>query len=448
MHERTQRAIARLLFVFCCAIPTLVTTCCVITTWTPWYHQRALRALEAAASRETSLVVSIDDFGRSSPSTLRLFGVRVLDPETNREIARVREMQWVTRDDESAILLLQPELQSRELLGTWHLVHDRFLCRPDLTSTPVKISASDMTVHSKTGALTLRDVDCWVGQRDRVVEATLQCLPANGPSGQTIAISARRDRRGELPLTQWTLDTHGIALPCSALAEFLPLMESLGAESIFSGTLAWQGRGQDWSIDLGGSRFEQVSLDRLFEHQSHRLSGMASLGLERCRIEPQQRRSDIAGWIQATDGFVGRSMLVAVNRHLGFDVKIPPDVADARGDVPYDHLSLGFSINDTRLTLNGLCRMEPGYKHLTNGIVLRLGMYPLVRSMDQPLDSLQLIRAIAPSHAVDVPMSTQTRALMDIFIPPSKPQMLNETNPPYIRSARSHSGGPSVGQPR
>ena len=55
MHERTQRAMARLMFVFCCAIPTLVTISVIVFTWTPWYHHRCLSQIEAKLSDETGL---------------------------------------------------------------------------------------------------------------------------------------------------------------------------------------------------------------------------------------------------------------------------------------------------------------------------------------------------------------------------------------------------------
>ncbi len=38
MHERTQRAVARLLFAFACALPTAITLMLVMVTYTPWYQ--------------------------------------------------------------------------------------------------------------------------------------------------------------------------------------------------------------------------------------------------------------------------------------------------------------------------------------------------------------------------------------------------------------------------
>ena len=448
MHERTQRAIARLMFVFCCAVPTAFTIVCVLVTWTPWYHQRTLRAIEAGLSKETGLVVEIEDFQRSAPSMLRLYDVRVLEPENRHEVARVRELQWVSGSDEVSILLHQPELQSSQLANAWKLIHDRFLCRPEQTSLPVQVAGNDLTIHSRTGALTLRDVDAWIHSDEDSVEATIQCLPAISQSDSPIDITVRRDRSGTLPVTQWLLDTHRTPLPCSALAEYLPMLESLGSDAMFSGTMRWQLEPSDWWIDLGGSQFEHVSLDRLFEQHAQRLSGTARIRLERCRIEPHNRKSDIAGSIRAQNGLIARSLLVSVNQHLGFDVRVPNDLLEARGDVPYDRIAMGFVVNNTQLQLDGICRQEVGYESFPPGVVLCLDGYALVRSADKTLDALALITAIAPSHSVLVPLSNQTNWLTKVFIPPSRPLPRDEGYPPRIRAAEIWQGGPTIGQPR
>ena len=445
MHERTQRAIARLLFVFCCAVPTLLTSVCVLVTWTPWYHHRQLSQTAKAISSETGLIVELDDLEFPAPSRLHLFGVRVLDPETRHEIARVRELEWVTRDDGVSMLLHQPEIQSSELPDVWRLVHDRFLCRESHTSRPVRVAANDLTIHSLTGALTLRDVDAWIRPNAEGVEATIQCLPAISRRTAPVSLTVRRQRDGSRPETNCTLDTSGTPLPCSALAEYLPTMARLGSDATFTGSIRWRpGAGLDdpWWVDVVG-RFQQVSLDRLFESQVHRLSGMATVQLERCRIEPEKRKSDITGSIHATNGFIGRSLLDSASRHLGFQTRIPDGVSDARGDVPFDQLDLAFDVKDTQLELRGVCRPEMGYHR----VVALLGGMPIAHSSDQTLDSLNVIRAVAPSHSVLVPLAAQTRSLLKLFIPPSRPMPEDASVPPRIHTAEAYDGGPTIQQP-
>jgi hypothetical protein len=290
-------------------------------------------------------------------------------------------------------------------------------------------------------------VDAWIRPHDEAVEATIQAVPAISPPDSPISITARRDRSGEQPSTQWMLDTQGTALPCSALAEYLPTLDSLGSDATFSGTMRWQMQSNQWWIDLGASRFDQISLDRLFEHHAHRMSGSATIRLERCRIEPHNRRSDIAGSLRASDGFVGRSLLMSVSRHLDFQVRLPQGLVDPSEDIPYDLIAIGFNINNTQLQLEGVCRTEVGYESFPD-VVLFLGGYPVVRSPGKTLDSLKLIAAMAPPHSVLVPVAKQTSWMTSVLIPPSRPLPRDERLPPRIRSAENWRGGPAIGQPR
>ena len=448
MHERTQRAISRLMFVFCCAVPTSLTVLCILVTWTPWHHRRSLREIEAKLSQVTGLLVEIDDFQQSSPSTLELFDVRLIEPELGQEVAKVREVQWVNDGERVSILLQQPEIRSRELRSVWALLHDRFLCQPDRTRLPVRAAANDLTIHSRTGDLTFTDIDAWIRQGDGTIEASIEGLPANSRSDSPAVVTVVRDRNDEIPLTHWTLDTHGNPLPCSAIAEFLPDMEGLGPEAKYSGTMRWRVDTDDWAVDLSGSHFMNVSLDHLFERHTYRLTGEATLWLERCRIEPHARRSDIVGSIVARDGMIGRGLLRSCSQHFGFQLRLPQALlAQPQDSVPYDRLAVGFNVNNTQLQLHGICRNERGYEGFPSDVAMCLDGYPLVFSTDQTLDSLKVVTAIAPAHSVLVPMSDQTRWLTQIFIPPSRPLPQDEAGPPRIRSAENFRGGPLISQP-
>jgi len=402
------------MFVFCCAVPTALTLFCVLVTWTPWYHQGVLSSLEQHLSTELGLIVEIGQLHRDSPTQWQLENVRLIQAETREEVMRIRRLQWNEDAQQTSLLLHQPELRAAELTATWKLIHDRFLCRPDRTVRPMLFAANDLTIHSQAGSLTLRDLDAAIRPRKEAVEAQLQCVPAHQSLDAPIEIVVRRERGEKEPATVWLLDTGGTTLPCTALADYIPLLRRLGSEATFRGTLAAKLGQHHSSIDLSGSRFEDVSMDRLFEGHSHRLSGNATVQFERCRIDPAERRSDIAGSMRIHDGLIGRSLLAAAADHLGFQIQLPETMNEIPGDVPFDRLALGFNINNTQMTLRGICRTERGYESYPADVVLLLDGLPLVKSSEQTLASLQLMTAIAPPHSVPVPMSAQTSGQMHI----------------------------------
>lgn len=441
MHERTQRAIARLMFVFCCAVPTILTLLVVLIALTPWKHRRTLAWLESELSADTELVIEIEDFDRPTPNSYDLHQVKVLHPETLNEIAQVRLVQWVKNDEGMALVLHQPELQASELSGAWHLIHDQFLCRPDRTAVPAQISANDLTIHSAAGGTTF-DAKAWIEPREQAVEAIVQCTPAEAQSGETIDISIRRDRKGT-PRTQWTLDTHGATLRCAVLADYLPVLKRLGSEALFSGVMRLQPDADNWWIDLSGSQFQDIWLDRVFEGNAY-LRGKANVQLERCRIDLSKQLSDIAGSFWARNGAISQRLLYASREHFQFAVH--PE-ALPEPNLTFDLIALEFDLNSTQLKLNGICRNDQQYNGFPAGVVLCRDQIPLVQSPGTTIDALQIANVFAPDHAVRVPISDQTRWLMNVLVPPSRPLPVDGKYQPRIRSSSRFQGGPLLQQP-
>ena len=444
MHERTERAIARLLFVFCCAVPTVLTLFVVLVTWTPWYHHRQLAALEAAFSEQTGLIIKIDDFQRVSPYKWLLRHVRIYEPETELEVASVRQVEWLSDDDRIGIRIRQPKLQSTQLRQAWKLVHDRFLCRPELTKLPVEILANDMTIESDTGSLSMHDVAVWIKPRPTSVEASLRGLPA-GRTRNPFRIDVTRDRSTDIRKTRWTLETGPTPLPCSAIAGYLPLLKRLGPESEFSGQLTWEFDSEGgWSVDLSGARFNQIELAEVFENLPHSVRGKADLVLDRCRIIPG-KDVDMAGTIRANNGWIRTSLLRSMNAELNFAVDRDA-LVDPNGEVFYELLAVHFDLKNWLLKLKGVCGNQEYYEGVEPGIALFRRDRYLARSMGEPIKAIQLAHAIAPRHSELVPLSAQTSGLMELFVPPGHPTAEGTIPNPRIRRVDHWSGGEPIRQ--
>ena len=459
MHERTSRAVARLLFVLLCAVPTAATMGTIVVTWTPWYHRRCLVELEASLYRETGLRVEVDDFERLTPTQIRLQGVRLIEPEMGREVARVRLVWWVTEGERTVIRMSQPEVQASELTHVWRLMHDRFLCRPEVLRGDTRFSASDLTVHGRGGALTLRDFDAWIRPLAQAVEVHAQCSPADGrfaangrlqtdesDEGEPIRIDLVRDRSGDSPWTRCRIRSGQTPLPCPVLAEYLPWFGRLGHDATFSGSLMWQLTRDGWNVDLGGARFRRVDLGHLTESIPHRVTGEAEIHFQRCRWTPGEV-VDVSGEISASRGYVSRSILDAARQHLGFETA---ELSDSAGDAPYDELALHFDFFGSDLELQGTCNRLSGYNHLPPGSALCVGGRSLAVSGGKRLLAVSLARAVAPEHSDFVPIAGQTRWLMGLLLPPKTPRPVDEAEPivPRISSARGYTGGDAmIGQP-
>lgn len=454
MHERTRQAIARLLFVLCCAGPLILMTLWILATSTPWYQDQVVSSLRKEMQDELGLLVRFDHYRHPAPDHWIFSDLILSHPETSDPISRIREVHWVRTGVKSRILLQQPTLEASQVFMLWESLHDHFLCRPHKLRGPVAISVNDLTIQNGNHAFTLSEIDASITNELDAASLSLQLQVADGLTHSPIAMQIRRERtdstqsNSDKPRTTISLNTNQTPVPCSALTGFWPTLESLGPEATFSGNLIWKNEADHWSVDLGNCRFEQVELDRLFENQIHRLSGTAEIQLERCFISPSRNQSDIAGTLHAKKGLIGKTLLRSAAENLKVRLFETQSWGQFSGDLPYDLLALGFSINGTQLQLDGVCHEERGYENYPSGVVLILNGYPLAQSSDQATESLRLLAAIAPTHSVPVPLSQQTSWLTKILIPPSRPVTLEQTAPPRIRSAGVWQGGPTIDQPQ
>jgi hypothetical protein len=447
MHERTRRAVARLLFVLVCALPTLAVCFFVFITFTPWFADYRRACLERELSLRIGLAVEIDAVEYPAPAAIRLTGVRLLEPETRVAIAKARMVTWVATDTKSAFRLSQPEIQSSMLPYVWRLVHERFLCQPELTNRPVRMAADDLTIHSRTGSMTLQDVDSFLRPVERGVEAVIECVPAGRTDRSPVHISVIRDRTGALPTTDWTMKTGDVPLMCSALADYFPAMKSLGPEATFRGTMRWRPSDKDWSLDLGGSYFDDIDMAEVMRGTPHRLSGRMGLRLERCLVEPGST-FDIAGTLVGESGFVSQSLLQELQSHVGF--KVASMIEGDKRDWPYETMALRFDLFGPDMTLSGACHRQRGHEGLMPGTVFATGGRGFCESAPVRQSWVGLARALWPENTELLPVSTQTAWLFN-FLPAPKPAIFaggdGAIEPPRITDASDLHGVPTISQP-
>lgn len=443
MHERTRRAISRMMFVFCCAVPTAIVMSMILWTWTPWAQRSVIFAAETDISNLTGAIVRLDNIQTLSPGHSNFNGLTLRDAETGGEIVRVRSLEISCDKTETAIVLQQPELQSSGLAAAWRIFEDRFLRRPDLTGPDYRIAANDLTLHSTVHSLTMRDVDAWIESSDQGVTGNLQASLSSQPSASPILVSVRRDR-GELPSTTWTLSTGPHRLPLAVVSQFRPgLIESFGPDATLQGTLRWTISGAENTIDLSGCRFDDVALDRLMMSSPHRLSGTASIDFQRGLVQ-SGKHLDVAGTITAVDGLIGDELMLSAANHLDCEI------ADIIGhqDLRYDQLAIHFQINDAQMRLEGICRTLTGPKTLP-GIAICSGGQAILSTSPNPVPTIRLASLLAPTHAVPVPLASQNHALATWLLPPSRsPIVTNRPLRPKIRTATNPQGGATMIQPR
>ena len=403
--------------------------------------------MEKARSTDTGLVVQIADFQRATPTKWNLQGIKLSHGETEHEVAWVRAISWVIRDDGVSALLHQPKLQASQLSAAWNLIHERYMCRPEQTLVPLQLSANDLTIHSSGGDVTLRDVDVRVSSSNDKVIATIDCLPAWAPKDSPIRITITRDRGSSIPSTQWVMETGRTPLPCSAVSDYFPALKRLGPDAEFLGVMKWESDDSDqWLVDFGGSQFRNIELSRLFEDLPHRLTGNAELLLDRCTIQPG-RMVNVTGTFAAYDGWVGRSLVDSLQTH--FALRFTPHVTEnPTADVAYGCMAFHFRMTDSVLRLQGSCGQVPGYERVLRNVAICRNHVAMAETTVNDFSSAALLRVLTPMDASMVPITKQTRALLDLMVAPDGRHGSTPNSMPRIKigAAKQWSGNEPIRQ--
>jgi hypothetical protein len=392
MHERTQRAVARLLFVFCCALPTAVVLSTIVVSWTPWYQARRLAAIRYQLCRETGLVIELDRCRLIAPGKYVLENVRVRDPETREPVATIRVVDFYRGDDHTGILLHQPELESAGLGRAWSLLHDRLISRPEHTLRPLILAANDVTIHSREGALSLSEVSAHVTPEDHGVRLTAEGQSSGRADQPRLRVDLFRDRSGTAPRTELVVSTDGTALPCSALSEYLPALKKLGPEAQFTGMVQCDQSPAGWSFDFASSSLTDLNLSFLTDSLPHRVVGTAELHLRRCLIQPG-RSVHVIGTAKASRLRVGVPLLRAMRERLGLELDLS-EFDPARGGVDCKLAAVDFEINDQTMQLTGVC--DPFGTGIVNHVALYARGRPIAWTAGKRIDSGQITAVLQP----------------------------------------------------
>lgn len=394
MHERTERAVARLLFVFCCAVPTSFVMLAILISWTPWFQARRLAELEYQLGRESGLVFDIESCHQTSPGKFELSGVRISDPDSGRQIATVRLIDYYVDDSKRSLQLHQPELESAGLGVAWTKLHDRLISSPQHTMIPISIVSTRLNIISSTGSLELEDLRATVKPETDGVHLIAEVGDAAQYSETHLRFELFRDRNvmrnglRDLPETEVIFSTEDTALRCSVLADYLPIAKSLGPDATVRGSLKCRQSPKGWHYEIGPSTLSQVNLTQLSEMLPHPVRGLANIRIAEGSILPGQS-IDLFGSIHSERCGVQPPLLARLEDRLAMSIKSAYRV-EPTGFLDLE-LGVHFELRDSAMKLTGICDASEV------GIAMRSPRGLTVRTHQETLPADQLITAMQPA---------------------------------------------------
>lgn len=416
MHDRTRRTLCRLGFLLLGLLPTLGTAAGIGVLRSSWYRAAQRAAWERQLTDALGLAVTVQAVSTPTRGTTLLEGLELTDPETRVRVVRVRQVECLVRGGEWLLLAAQPEVAGDQLWRLWEVVHERFLRAGSAAHVRLQVMAGEVTLQrpGAQGAATLTGVRCGLQPTPEGPQVLCEFRDVALPAAEPAQLRVTRNRQQIPPATRWELQTRATALPCSLLADQVPVLERLGAQATFQGTLTVTQTGDGWEGQLAGA-FRAVDLDRLVTDQyPHKLSGAAEIAFREARFRGS-KLLEAAGELVCHGGQVSWSLLDQADRALGLSAD--PRVRALEADVQwrYQELQFGFTLDGQGLTLVGTCAGALA------GVVMTDHQGPLLTDKPQEVATVALVRALASPHGESVPASAEAYQLLHVLPIPARP---------------------------
>ena len=416
MHDRTRRLLCQLAFVVLCVAPTLLVATWVIVIRSPAYIAACHARWETELSQLLGLSVTLDRVVTSPRGATLLGKVTLTDPETNAVIAHVRQVEMGYNGDELVVLAAQPELNGPEMWRLWEVLHERVLRSPAASELKIHFYAGEVTVSQamNQNASTLTDVRCRLAPASTGPQITIEFRDVALQMEEPAQLRITRNRQVSPPATRWELRTRSTPLPCSLLADQVPILACLGEHATFQGTVEAMPAAGAWQGEVAG-RFRNVDLDRLVtDRYNHKLSGTAELVFRRAQFR-DGKLVDAAGDMICGGGAVSLSLLHQAEQSLGLVADSRLRQVETDSLRRYQELKFGFTMNQQGLKIVGLCHSAG------EGVVMSDYYGPLLT--DRPQEVVQvtaLVRALASRGGEQVPATFEAHQLLHVLPIPSR----------------------------
>ena len=407
MHRNTAQLVCRLGFVLCCLLPTCITAGWVTYRSLPGVMLSQKQEWEQVLSQKLGLRVTCEKVDYWRPDAAELTNVALFDEETGTPIGTIASLEVIREEKQWKLIGWQVVVESVQLPHLRELLQQRWLRMQQIAETlPCEIWIREFTLRDAERSLTLVDLNgTWKQGAEGPIAELLFRLPEADPQLRRGSLVVQRNRQTSPPSTRWQFDSGSLPVPCSLATAGWPELKHLGIGASFLGRLEFVEAGEQSTGRLSG-KFQDVDLDSLISEQfAHQLSGLAICKIEDAIIE-RGRLTSIRGTVQARDGWISRSLLLAAAEHLQLNCPPAESLASGTGAVSFRQLSLGFGLRGGELNLTGSADL------LRSGVLLATANGSLLELPPRhQATSLGLLRTLVPETEWQVPAARSTQSL-------------------------------------
>ncbi|MDZ4659487.1 MAG: hypothetical protein SH868_18100 [Bythopirellula sp.] len=337
MHERTQRRVCRMAFVFACAVPTVLTIGWVLYFHRPWQERDWQRSVESALHVRAELV----QVSAPRPLERELFNLRLVDLNSSLPLLSVDRLHI---HSQQTLAAEQIDVNRRQLpalattISIW-LAGSEF--------QPLSISARQLVFTDETHhSWTFNNVRA----KCEVTATNVKQIAIQAELGETtkpLQILIERHPDG---MVRTTLDTQQAKLPTWLLADLVP-----GAGRWDGATFGGTAQGESNTKEIVGTlRGSIAPIDAqawIGKDSPQRVQAQAKLHLEHLNWR-DGRIESVQGLLETSAGTASPPLLKAFQESL---LCVLPDetILSAQEPIKFDQFACRFRLNSGGLTVSG-----------------------------------------------------------------------------------------------
>jgi hypothetical protein len=441
--------LCRLGFVLLCVFPTLAVASWIATRPAGSVAGITRDGWEVELSRRLELRVEIEEVTYPEPTTARLEGVTLRDPETHDLVAQASALELQHSPTDWQVQTSQLCIETSQLPLLRQTLEQRVFRQPVVSleskQTLITLLPSDVTLHGESGSHTLVQSEGHIHSTVGGVEVILAWKMPDAASDNPCVLKIARDRSATPPQTAWHFDTAGQPVACALIADLLPMAARLGSECRFAGHIEWTEKPTETSGNLVGT-FSDLDLDALVTEQfPHQLSGRGQLVINQATVT-DGTLTELSGTLHAEHGSISPSLVSALAEHLQLDAPQGLHEPATSRPIPFGQLGVQFHIDGRALRLSSVAGVnEPG-------VLIASAVGPILAAPPQHTTSpVNLLRALLPDNQYQVPATRQTSALVGLFpvpdLAPVRTAALLKHTPTRLRSSGPPDAAPVLRQP-
>jgi hypothetical protein len=348
IHETTRRRWCRLALVGFAWMPFVFLLIFSAVNCTSWYRDWEKREWEGTVGRTLGISVSAMRFRWTAPMQFHADEVEIRHPETHAILGRIGAIDGMMKPQGWSVILDQPILDGEQLDRGIDVLHDWFLCRPQISSKLLALAIPNgMTIHHGVQKTALTRIDLVFRPSERASMIHAKWRLEDQPFGE-VCLHVARQHDANASSTKLELSSPSAWIPCSLAKDRFPSFPRIGEGARFRGVLQYQADDRSWDAMVSGE-VHDIDLGSMTANLGSPLRGLSALSLQSLHVRDGRILKTSGEWRLRAGSVSGEWI-----RRLSDCLRLPAQWQwGAQDFAPVEQIGMAFNLDPSGIQLTG-----------------------------------------------------------------------------------------------